>query len=79
MAEIISKSSPIIRFEKQELILQRQALGKIVEFADKYYEFKDAIKDMAEEAGRDGTWLWNWCLNILDKDSETNEEESDED
>jgi len=77
MAEIITKQR-IVRFEKQELLLQMKAMAKIVDFADKYYEFKDCIDDMAEEAGRNPAWLWEWCLTMLNKDEEPDNIEAEE-
>ena len=60
----VSKSS--MRLEKQVLLMRRQILAKCCEFADKYFEFKDAIADIANDSDMAVSDAWEWARAQID-------------
>ena len=67
MVEVVMKT-PVMRIEKQVLVMKRQVLGKCCEFAEKYLEFRDVIKEIANEAGRPPDEVWEWAKAQIDEE-----------
>lgn len=85
MVEVITRKAAKPRIEKQTIGMKKRVLREAYGFADKYFEFKDAISKIAEEAGRCPGEVWQWAINQLEEEisvvtpEEYNEDENEVD
>lgn len=68
MVEVITRKAAKPRIEKQTIGMKKRVLREAYGFADKYFEFKDAVAKIAEEAGRCPNEVWQWAINQFEEE-----------